>query len=310
MSRLQTPLMRQQLPLKFLLLKLRLQNPLMQKELPRNPDSIEIFGHRGARGFFPENTLLGFTETLKMGVDGIEMDVVISHDRKVVVSHEPWMNPKICTAPDGSPVKNGIKHNLFRMNYAEIKKFDCGKRTDKNFPLQKPFPACKPLLSEMIDATLADVIKKKAKYLIEIKSSKITENKFHPLPDEFSRLVYEVIKEKKCSEHCWVISFDCRILRCFRELNQKIKTGLLFRNLYSVKKNIKPLGFVPSAYLPHHRLVTKKMVREACALGVKVIAWTVNTQKRMLKLSEMNVDGIITDYPDKAIRTYTRTSAS
>ncbi|MEK6615699.1 MAG: glycerophosphodiester phosphodiesterase family protein [Bacteroidota bacterium] len=67
-------------------------------------NKMEIHGHRGARGYFPENTLIGFIEAVKMGVHWLELDVVISKNKKVVISHEPWMSRKICTRPDGSPV--------------------------------------------------------------------------------------------------------------------------------------------------------------------------------------------------------------
>src|ERR1700734_2086159 len=111
---------------------------------------VKIFGHRGARGVFPENTLEGFLYAAKLGVYGIEMDVVISADKKVVVSHEPWMNPKTCTKPDNSRVSFLRRKNLYRMNYATIKQYDCGLRGNPDFPDQKKIPAYKPLLSEII----------------------------------------------------------------------------------------------------------------------------------------------------------------
>src|SRR5688500_14114641 len=102
---------------------------------------IHVQGHRGARGLHPENTLQGFVEAVKLGVDTLEMDVVISADKQCVVSHEAWMNEDFCTLPNGAPVEKGAakNYNLYRMTYADIKKFDCGKR-NAEFPGQMAAP--------------------------------------------------------------------------------------------------------------------------------------------------------------------------
>ena len=271
----------------------------------------EIYGHRGARGYFPENTLVGFIEAVKIGIHWLELDVVISKDKKVVVSHEPWMSTKLCTLPDGCPVTSR-KYNLYKMNYEEIKKFDCGKRTDKNFLKQKSIPSYKPLLNEMIDevdAYTSEHDLPQIKYCIEIKSFKITERKYQPPAKEFAELVYQVIKEKKIENRVLVQSFDRRILRHFQKLDSTVKTGLIFINLFSVKTNIKKLGFVPYSYNPYHNFITKRMIDKAHEIGMKVIAWTVNDEKRMKQLIKNDVNGIVTDYPDIALRTCSRISA-
>ena len=92
--------------------------------------SIDIQGHRGARGLFPENTVTGFIEAIKLGVNTLEMDVIISKDNQVVVSHEPWMNEAFCTKKDGGEIEKNSKekYNLYKMTYAEILEFDCGKK--------------------------------------------------------------------------------------------------------------------------------------------------------------------------------------
>lgn len=92
---------------------------------------VEIHAHRGFRGHFPENTLTAFKEAIKAGADYIELDVVISKDSQVVVSHEPWFNPKTCTSPEGKAITKRSKNNLHKLTYAEIKKYDCGKRGNK-----------------------------------------------------------------------------------------------------------------------------------------------------------------------------------
>lgn len=268
--------------------------------------ACEIFGHRGARGYFPENTLTGFIEAAKMGVHWLELDVVISKDRKVVVSHEPWMNSSLCLSPDGGDIRNGRKLSLFQMDYDEIKKYDCGKKTDRKYTKQQPIPSYKPLLAEVL---ALNPVGHGAGICIEIKSFKILEGKYQPPAAEFAELVYEVIKENKAEDRVMVISFDGRILQHFQRLDRRIKTGLTFINLFSVKRNIKKLGFVPYALNPYHRLITKKMIADAHELGTKINAWTVNSEKRMRQLVAFGVDGIMSDYPDIALRTCIRTAA-
>ena len=156
--------------------------------------NINIHGHRGARGLFPENTVAAFIEAVKMGVDTLELDVVISADNKVVVSHEPWMNELFCTKPDGTPVEKnaGQKYNLHKMTYAEIKSFDCGKRTNPGFPQQKAIPSYKPLLREVIEEVETFTKENKlppVKYNIEIKSEQKDDGIFNPLPEIFVNLV-------------------------------------------------------------------------------------------------------------------------
>ena len=268
-------------------------------------NEIEIHGHRGARGYFPENTLTGFIESAKMDVHWIEMDVVISEDKKVVVSHEPWMSSTFCSMPDGTAVKKSRKFNLYKMNYEEIKKFDCGIRTNPKFPEQKSVPSYKPLLAEVIDAMsslfLTSREKTKAvKYSIEIKCMKNSDKKYHPKPEEFSELVYNIICEKKISDKVLVQSFDTRVLKWYHKNDNSIKTGLLLSDSLSVRANVKKLGFVPHAYNPYFKLATKKVIDHAHELGMKVIVWTANTSDEIKRMIKNGVDGIVTDYPDVA----------
>src|SRR5258706_6841771 len=112
---------------------------------------FDIQGHRGARGLKPENTIPAFLTALDTGVTTLEMDVVITRDKQVVVSHEPWMSAGICTNAFGKPVKEKEekKYNLYRMTYEEIKQFDCGSRGDVKFPGEGKMKAVKPLPSDV-----------------------------------------------------------------------------------------------------------------------------------------------------------------
>jgi glycerophosphoryl diester phosphodiesterase len=270
------------------------------------PKKIIIQGHRGARGLLPENTIPSFLEAVRLGVDTLETDVVISKDNQVVISHEPWMNPLFCTRPDGVAVENNSekKYNLYRMTYAEIAKFDCGIRGNKEFPQQKAIAAHKPLLSEMIskvDAYTKENNLPSIKYNIEIKSELDGDGIFHPAPQEFAKLVYDEVARYKILDRCNLQSFDVRILQEIKKLNPSIRLALLLENHDSLETNLGYLGFIPEIYSPEFILVTEDLVGKVHDKGMQLIPWTVNEVSDMKKLISMGVDGLITDYPDRAI---------
>jgi glycerophosphoryl diester phosphodiesterase len=265
----------------------------------------EIHGHRGYRGHFPENTLTAFKEAVLLGVDALELDVVISKDSQVVVSHEPWFNYKISTEPNGEKVRALHQHNLFRMNYEEIRKYDCGIRGNSEFPEQKPLAEYKPLLNEVIAVLEAFCIANDlppVTYNIEIKSGKIGDGKWHPEPAVIARLVYEEIRAFNINERILVQSFDIRSLQAIHKLDPDLRIGLLIANTGSVDHNIRKLGFCPYMYNPSLKLTKEHTIRQAHDHGCKIMPWTINHAEDMKRLMDWGVDGIITDYPNIALK--------
>jgi len=271
-----------------------------------NPKHIKLYGHRGARALFPENTLIGFIEAVKAGVHALEMDVVISGDGLVVVSHEPWMNPVFCTRPDGKSVEKNSedKYNLFEMDYEEIRTFDCGKKINPEFPLQKSFSEHKPLLGEVITA-VEEYTKTNelpaTDYLIEIKSEEGHDGIFNPPPLQFVQLVLNEINKFNIPKRIILQSFDARILNEIHRVSSQLKTGLLVENNDSATVNLKRLVFTPTMYNPDFNLVTPELVRELHDQEIQIIPWTVNDAAEMKKIIGFGVDGIITDDPKTAI---------
>ena len=177
--------------------------------------TFEIQGHRGARGLLPENTIPSFKKAIDLGVQTIELDVVISKDKKVVVSHDPYFNPAISTAPNGEPVTKNTSGNLYLLDYKEIKKYDVGMKPHPDFPRQQKLAAQKPLLADLLDAAEAEAqIKNRTiHYNIEIKSKKGTDNTHHPDPAIFVEKLVTVLKQKNIVDRCIVQSFDMRPLQ-------------------------------------------------------------------------------------------------
>jgi glycerophosphoryl diester phosphodiesterase len=267
---------------------------------------LDIQGHRGARGLYPENTIPAFVYAAELGVTTLELDVAVSADGKLVVSHEPWMSDRICSKPDGTPVteEEEMRLNLYKMTYDEIKKYDCGSRGNTIFPQQKKMSASKPLLSEVIDTIEKLTKQKKLKplhYNIETKSMPVGDTVYHPVPSEFAKLLFKEIKKHDIEKRVIVQSFDVRTLKEMDKLNRHLKLALLVEE-GNFMSHLTLLGFDPFIYSPNYRLVNESLIKQAHDRGILVIPWTVNDTTKMKKLIDLGVDGIITDYPDIALQ--------
>jgi glycerophosphoryl diester phosphodiesterase len=264
-------------------------------------------GHRGCRGLLPENSIPAFLHALDyQKVTTLELDVIMSADNKIVVSHEAWMNHEIATKPNGEAVTEAEEKgfNLYKMPYAEIEKFDCGKRGHVRFKEQKLMPVVKPTLEAVVLA-VNDFCKKNNRplpnYNIELKTEgEKGDNVFHPTPEVFAKAALAEIKKLGIYEKTNIQSFDVRILQKVKAMDSKIKLALLVENQKGLTWNLRKLGFVPDIYSCYFKLLTKKTVQKCHKKGMKVIPWTVNTTEDMKALIELGVDGIITDYPNLA----------
>ena len=270
---------------------------------------VSLEGHRGARGHLPENTIASFIKAIELGADTIELDVVISRDRKVVVSHEPWFSYFISTAPNGEKItrENEKQHNIFLMNYADIKKYDVGIRGNALFPDQQPQKAYKPLLSEVFVALDRYTRSKRlplVKYNIEIKSSESQDGTFHPAPAEFASLVMAEVVKYKMTTRSKVQSFDVRPLQEIKKRWPKTRIALLVGNMDGIAKNVERLGFDPDTYSPHFSLVDQATVEFCRERKIKLVPWTVNEIADLEKMKRFPIDGIITDYPDRAVKIF------
>ncbi|MET4082530.1 glycerophosphoryl diester phosphodiesterase [Pedobacter sp. UYP30] len=265
--------------------------------------NFDLQGKAGCRGIMPENTIEGMIKAIDLGVTTIEMDAVISKDKEVVLSQEPYFNNEISLQPNGKPIsfKDQKKFNIYKMDYSEIKKFDVGSRVHPRFRGQMKFKAYKPLLSATIDAVEAHVKKnrlKKPYYSIETKSIKNGDNEFQPEPAEFVDLIMQVVNKKRIAKRVIIESFDMRTLKYLHEHYPKIKTSLLIDEKEPLETYLAELGFNPTIYSPYSILVGKGLVDRCHNLGIKIIPWTVNSLKDIKYFMALGVDGILTDYPN------------
>lgn len=259
---------------------------------------VDWQGHRGARGLYPENTISGMEEALKHPITTLEMDVVITKDKKIILSHEPWMNAEICLGPQGKKIQ-GKKYNIYKMNYDEVLKFDCGSLRNKGFPRQFLASTGKPTLEKVLSVIEEKYKDRKIHYNIEIKYTKEWEKQgfvpgFRTLSDETIKIIKKFLPESRYS----IQSFNFDVLNHIRKTNPKVRLSALNTKSIAPEDLVQELGFMPEFYSPYFKNLTPSIVKAYKPLTIKLIPWTVNDVETMEELIKLGVDGIITDYPD------------
>lgn len=265
------------------------------------PPGFDWQGHRGCRGLLPENTVPAFLKALEFPeVVTLELDLAVSKDNQLIVSHEPWFNPDICRQTNGDSIakRDADKWLIRQLTAAEIRQFDCGSWGNSRFPRQQKTQAYKPVFREVVEAVRAQYPQRPVRWNLEIKSRPEWDNARTPPIDEFARLVVGELKRLGLEQLCTVQSFDVRALQAVRRLNPNLRLALLIENVQGLEANLDKLGFVPAIYSPYYLLVNKKLIRRCRERGMQLIPWTVNDVPAMRRLIRLGVDGIITDYPD------------
>lgn len=272
---------------------------------PSTSQKFNTQGHRGCRGLMPENTIPAMLYALELGVVTVEMDVCISKDKQVFLSHEPYFNHLITTSPTGNFIEENEEHiyNLYNMFYEEITSYDVGLKQHSQFPKQQKLPACKPLLSEVFHSIKQQIFTESRPFPffnIEIKCLPETDNIYHPEPAIFVELVMKVIREAGMEKQVNLQSFDFRCLQYIHQYYPQIPIALLIEgdDKRSFKDQLKALGFLPDIYSPEQSLVTEALIKDCHHQKINIIPWTVNDLNKMQSLKNMGVDGIISDYPD------------
>jgi glycerophosphoryl diester phosphodiesterase len=288
--------------------------------------AFDLQGHRGARGLAPENTLAAFAMALTIGVTTLETDLAVTRDGVLVLSHDRVLNPDITRAPDGQwigtpgpPIRN--------LTLAELERYDVGRLkpgTDyaSRFPQQRAIDGQHiPTLAELF--RLTDNSAKLPRFNLETKLDPHKPNET-PGPDAFARLVVTAVRQAGLAARVTVQSFDWRSLRAVKRLAAEIETVCL-TSPSTLRDEDAGTGRRPSAWLagldpaeqagsvprlakaagcgtwsPWFKTLGSAQVAEAHVLGVRVVPWTVDQPDAMARLIDMKVDGLITDYPDRA----------
>lgn len=260
--------------------------------------------HRGGRGLMPENTIIAMQNAISYdAVTTLEMDTHITKDGKVVVTHDDYLSPGFMLTPAGKeiPKADAKKYPIFQMNYTDLKMFDIGTKLNTGFPKQKKIKTYIPLLADLIDSVQNEIKLKNKKqlfYNIETKCDEQGDNIVNPTPEIFVKLLIDVIEQKNITQFVVIQSFDKRTIQIINKKYPNIKTSFLVSNIKTYQENIADLGYKPFILSPISTMVDVDMVKKAHADGVKIIPWTVNTIEEINRLKMLQVDGIITDYPN------------
>ncbi|HYM41457.1 MAG TPA: glycerophosphodiester phosphodiesterase [Steroidobacteraceae bacterium] len=283
---------------------------------------FDIEAHRGGRALRPENTLPAFAHALSLGVDTLELDLAVTRDDVVVVSHDRGLNPDLARGPDGRYIEASIPY--IDLTLAQVRTYDVGQIRPGSsyaaqFPGQRAVPGTRiPTLSEVF-ALVRQSGDRHVRLNIEIK---IDPNHPHESlgPDRFVAIVLAVLRRERFESRVMIESFDWRTLLLVQKLAPQIPTVYLTAqtsrepSVYSDKASLFTAGFSPGNYggsvvrtvgaaggrvwSPYYRDIDAHSIAEAHLLGIAVIAWTVNDAHEMADLMDMGVDGIISDRPD------------
>lgn len=259
--------------------------------------------HRGGRGLMPENTIASQKNAIDFGCT-LEMDLQMSKDKKIVVSHDGYFNSDFCLTPEGKTMtkEDGLSRLLFNMDYDSIAKYDVGLKRHPGFPRQKKIPASKPLLNVLIDSVEAYARQKNLMnhYNIEIKSNPALDGKTYSSLEEFVDLSMKIIMDKGIADRTMIQSFDARALQLVHKKFPGIKISFLVdaRNMTTADGYIAELGFKRDVFSSNYFLVNEELVNAFHQQNTVIIPWTVNSLEEIQRLKSMGVDGVITDYPD------------
>lgn len=297
--------------------------------LPAFAGHLPVYGHRGARGLMPENTLPAYKEALALGVDYLDMDVGMTRDGVLVVTHNLALNPNITKTPSGHWLADK-HHYIWQMPFHTLEQYDVGglkpgTKYASYFPNQQSIP-------HTHIPTLASVIEFGKKYgqsnlgfQIEMKTNP---NKPYATttPKQMASALAALLEREGVADRVEVQAFDWRCLRALQRIDPAIKTayltddamdkvmlspdpkvagrwtaGYLLKNYSSIPAMVKALG--GSLWDPQESEVKRKDIQTAHALGLKVIVWALVNKpgfnpEKIQNMVHDGVDGIITDRPD------------
>jgi glycerophosphoryl diester phosphodiesterase len=239
--------------------------------------NILVHGHRGAKSVKPENTMPSFEHAIQAGADFIELDLAVTKDDVLVVSHDPVLPEALCSGGRGTRV-------VREMTLQQLRQWDCGAGQIPNTGA--------PSLEEV----LALARKSRIQFNIEIKSSP-EHPQYTPSPEAYAKMVIEAIREHGVERRCIVQSFDFRTLHAMRKLAPDIRLSALESRSPDDFAAIARRAGGTEMISPHYRLVTPEKVKAAHAAGLQVVPWTVNDAAEWRRLIDAGVDAIITDDP-------------
>lgn len=261
---------------------------------------MDVQGHRGTRGYLPENTLPAFARALEMGVTTLELDTGVTKDGVVVVHHDRRLNPDVARGPDGKWV-SAPGPTVYSLTYAELQRYDVGRirpgsEYAARFPHQKPLDGTRiPRLADLF--ALAG--KTSMRFNIETKLLPTHADETVG-PEAFARALVGEIRKAGLERRATIQSFDYRTLKIVEREAPEIETVYLTEAKDAIPQKMKAAG--AKIWSPDFRALTKETVDEAHRLGIRIVVWTVNEPADIARMIEWGLDGVISDYPDRVLQ--------
>jgi glycerophosphoryl diester phosphodiesterase len=293
--------------------------------------AFDLQGHRGARGLAPENTLPGFATALSIGVTTLELDTGITKDGVVVISHDTALNPDITRDANGKWLETRGP-SIHSLTFAELRQYDVGRirpgtKYAKQYPDQRAVDGTRiPRLADLF-ALVKRSGNPRVRFNIETKISPLDRGQTVD-PETFASAVISVVRQEEMTGRVSIQSFDWRTLQAVQRIAPEMPTaylssqqhfldniaagsltgspwtaGLQYRDHGSIPKMVKAAG--GKTWSPYHGDLTDTALKEAHALGLTVVVWTVNEPAQIRNLLDRSVDGIISDRPDLVRRIMT-----
>ncbi len=255
---------------------------MMAEGAPR----IQVHGHRGARAVRPENTMPAFEYAIAAGVDVLELDMAVTKDGVLVVSHDPHMNRQICQGPEGETA-------IHKLTLEQVRQWDCGTLKNPGFPKQQPVAGAKvPTLDEVF------MLASKGAFWFNIETKSDPKHPdLAPEPRVFAQLVADSVRKHRLETRVMVQSFDFRTLLAMKEIAPEIRLSALYQGLPKDLVAISKAAGGVAIVSPHYLLLTKGKVEAAHKAGVQVVPWTANSKGVWDRMIGYGVDAIITDDP-------------
>ena len=282
--------------------------------------ALDLQGHRGARGLAPENTLPAFEAALAIGVNTLELDIGVTADDVLVISHDPYLNPTLARDASGAWLK-ARGPNLHSLTLAQLQTYDVG-RINPDTAYAKTFSSQQPVDGTRVPTLAALFARVQALGAANVRFN--IETKINPTePDDtvnaerMTRLLLNSVRDAGLLQRVTIQSFDWRTLQIVQGFQPGVPTAYLSiqtatadnirDGLWTAGFRIADHGSVPkmvkaaggSVWSPNAGALSEALVKEAQTLGLKVIPWTLNNPADMERLMGWGVDGIITDYPDR-----------
>ncbi len=260
---------------------------------------IDVQGHRGARGYLPENTLPSFARALEIGVTTLELDVGVTRDGVMVIHHDRGLNPDIARGPDGQWVKRALP--IHSLTYAELQRYDVGRLRPgsdyaRRFPHQQPIDGTRiPRLADLF----AFASNHRVRFNIEPKMDANALDETLPA-EEFARALIAEVREAGVQDRATVQAFYWQVLKVVEREAPEMPTVYCTEGAASNAERVHAAG--GRIWSPDYQTVTLKKLDAARTSQMKVTVWTVNESADIERMIAMGVDGIASDYPDRVLQ--------